>query len=121
MFKNIFSRDKKENSCTNRFALVDEKQLDDIVQLSMEKPVLIFKHSTRCGISGMILNRFEKKIKDLDSDFYIVDVLKNRDISNLIADRFKIPHQSPQLLYVKSGKIESYGSHSGVLDVDLKL
>ena len=103
----------------NRIPLNDESHFEKIMELSFQNPVLIFKHSTRCGISSIILNRFEKKIKDTELDFYLLDVLKNRNISNLIADTFNIQHESPQLILIKNGKVGAYGSHSAVLNVKL--
>lgn len=117
MFKDFFksNNDNKENS----ISLVDEDQFDKIMELSFQNPILVFKHSTRCGISGMVLSRFEKKIKDLDLDFYLIDVLMHRKISNYIADLFKIRHESPQLILIKEGKVVAHGSHSAVLEINL--
>ena len=82
-------------------------QLDEIVKESKSQPVAIFKHSTRCGISRMVLKQFESNydLNDKQLKLYFLDLLQNRDISNEIAARFKVPHESPQmicLLYTSS-------------------
>lgn len=118
MFKKIFKTQNKIKK-ENRIPINDESHFEKIRELSFQYSILIFKHSTRCGISSIILNRFEKKIKDTELDFYLVDVLKNRNISNLIADTFNIQHESPQLISIKNGMVIAYGSHSAVLDVIL--
>ena len=96
-------------------------QLDEIVALSNEKPVVLFKHSTRCSISRMALKRFESEY-DLDDSVavYILDLLEHRDISNEIAIRFNVHHQSPQLLLIKNGKSVYDVSHSDIDAAELK-
>ncbi len=51
--------------------------------------------------------------------FYFLDLLKYRSISNLIARKFDIPHQSPQLILIKDGEVVDHSSHYGVLQMDL--
>jgi bacillithiol system protein YtxJ len=96
-------------------------QLDEIVALSSEKPVVLFKHSTRCSISRMALKRFESEYALDDSvAVYILDLLEHRDISNEIASRFGVYHQSPQLLLIKNGKSVYDVSHSDIDAAELK-
>lgn len=118
LFKTIFNRET-QNESSNRVILTEADQIEDIINSSAEKPVLIFKHSTRCGISSVILNRFDKKMTKLDKAYYILDILNYRSLSNLIQDKFGIRHQSPQLLVIKNGKVVAHDSHSGVLNVDI--
>jgi bacillithiol system protein YtxJ len=96
-------------------------QLDEVVALSNEKPVVIFKHSTRCSISRMALKQFESEY-DLDDTVlvFILDLLEHRDISNEIASRFGVYHQSPQLLLIKNGKSVYDVSHSDIDAGELK-
>lgn len=98
------------------FVLTELEQLDELVETSKNIPVLIFKHSTRCGISNMVLRGFEAgytfsegKIKP-----YFLDLLRHRDISNEIASRFGVWHESPQLLVIKHGKVVYHASHSQI-------
>jgi bacillithiol system protein YtxJ len=96
--------------------LVREEQLKEISAMSFSKPVALFKHSTRCGISAMAKNRLETKW-DIDSTelpIYYLDLLQYRDISNTIASSFGIQHESPQLLLIRNGKCIYDASHSGV-------
>ncbi|MCT8339970.1 bacillithiol system redox-active protein YtxJ [Flavobacteriaceae bacterium TK19130] len=91
-------------------------QLDTIVEESKEKPVAIFKHSTRCGISRMVLKQFEKayELSDSEAKLYYLDLLQNRDISSEIAARFEVYHESPQLLVIKDGKAVDHASHHSI-------
>lgn len=91
-------------------------QLDKIVEESTTKPVAIFKHSTRCGISRGVLKLFEKSydLKDEQLKLYYLDLLKNRDISNEIANRFNVHHESPQIIVLKNGEVVHHDSHHGI-------
>jgi bacillithiol system protein YtxJ len=103
-------------------ALTSMEQLDEIVALSNELPVVIFKHSTRCGISSMVLNSFERdfNLPQEEVKLYFLDLIKFRDISNEIAERFSVWHESPQLLLIKNGEVVYHNSHSGISSEKLK-
>ena len=102
--------------------LANLDQLDEIVRESSEVPVVIFKHSTRCGISRMAMKGFEKEY-DIDPSQakpYYLDLLNHRDISNAIAARFGVFHESPQLLLIKDGKAIYNESHGNISATALK-
>ncbi|UJH92264.1 bacillithiol system redox-active protein YtxJ [Antarcticibacterium sp. 1MA-6-2] len=90
--------------------------LDEIEQISKEKPVVILKHSTSCGISRMVLRQFEQEydLKEGQAKLYFLDLLSHREISNKIASKFNVPHESPQLIVIKNGKVVYDASHSEV-------
>ena len=121
IFNSLFgnSEEKKETaSKINWIPLTDLGQLEEIVALSNEKPVAIFKHSTRCSVSRFALKQFENKFDSADAvDTYFLDLIAHRTISNEIANRFQVVHQSPQLLLIKNGKSVYNVSHS---DIDAK-
>lgn len=96
--------------------LTDLKTLDEIAEISQEKPVAILKHSTRCGISRMILKQFEAEydLKEGAVKLYFLDLLEHREISNKIASKFNVPHESPQLIIIKNGKAVYDASHSQI-------
>ena len=93
--------------------LTELKQLDTIVAESAQTPVLIFKHSTRCPVSRMALRNFEQEydIEEGKLKAYYLDLLEHRDISNEIAERFGVYHQSPQVILIKDGKAVYDTSH----------
>lgn len=96
--------------------LTELQQLDDIINLSSETPVLIFKHSTRCSISRFALKNFEAEyaIEEEKLKPYFLDLLEHRDISNEIASRFGVMHQSPQVILIRDGKAIYNTSHSDI-------
>lgn len=123
-FKNIFGSDetpKQQESKINWNNLTDLDQLGEIMFNSNEKPAVIFKHSTRCSISRMALKQFENEFALQDKVTpYFLDLLNYREISNEIANRFQVQHQSPQILVIKDGKSVYDASHSDIDAVELE-
>ncbi|SFF03450.1 bacillithiol system redox-active protein YtxJ [Flavobacterium xueshanense] len=117
-FKNIFNSSDDTNSNENKIIwneLTDLAQLNEIITISNEKPVAIFKHSTRCSVSRMALKQFENEFNSSDKVTpYFLDLIAHRDISNEIATRFGVYHQSPQLILIKEGKAIYNVSHSDI-------
>lgn len=99
--------------------LNDEGQLNTIKELSKNKPQLIFKHSTRCSISSMAKGRLERSIQPDNIDFYYLDLIKNRQLSNKVAENFSVFHESPQVLLIKNGACVYDESHSGIMMDDI--
>jgi len=90
---------------------------EDLLEASNQGPVLVFKHSTRCSISVMALDRINRSWKpgteERFSAWYL-DLLNYREISNRIAADTGIEHQSPQLLLLKDGKCLKAESHQAI-------
>jgi bacillithiol system protein YtxJ len=92
-------------------------QLDLIDRDSEERPVLIFKHSTRCGYSASALDRIESKWQEQDGDRFVpyyLDLLKYRAVSDAIASRYHVTHESPQILVISKGKCICSVSHQDI-------
>ena len=94
--------------------LTNEEQLQQIKLNSNTKTQVIFKNSTRCSISSVAKNRLERSSQPGDIDFYFLDLIQNRPISNKIAEDFKVYHESPQILLIKNGECIYDESHSGI-------
>jgi len=94
--------------------------LDQIVQDSADKPVLIFKHSTRCSISSTALNRLERGWDNNSTiKAYFLDLITYRAVSNQIATTFGVAHQSPQALVIKEGACIYDSSHMSINAKDI--
>ena len=89
-------------------------QLDAIATESFNLPQVLFKHSTRCSISSMAMNRLETNTAPQGVDFYLLDLLQHRDISAAIAEKFKVHHESPQVLVIINGECTYDESHMGI-------
>ena len=94
--------------------LTSESDLLEITKKSAEIPQVIFKHSTRCGISSMAKSRLERSQQPPGIDFYFLDLIAHRSLSNKIATDFSVHHESPQILLIKDGECVYDESHSGI-------
>ncbi|GAB5417121.1 MAG: bacillithiol system redox-active protein YtxJ [Crocinitomicaceae bacterium] len=91
-------------------------QLHEVLENSGDKPALLFKHSTRCSISAMALNAFERQWSSENErcQLYFVDLIRNRDVSNEIASATGVTHQSPQAILWNGKEVLYNASHSGI-------
>ena len=121
LFGENVSKDTQECAITWH-PLKDLNQMGEIEKQSFEKPIFIFKHSTRCSISKMALKQFEGNytIAPEEADAYFLDLLSYRKISDDIAKRFNVVHQSPQIVLLKDGKCVFTASHADIDADDLK-
>jgi bacillithiol system protein YtxJ len=113
------ARGKREGLLMNWIALTTESQLAEIKDASAAKPVVIFKHSTRCSISAVAKSRLERAKAPETISFYYLDLIKYRDISNKIASDFNVEHESPQVLLIRNGECIYDESHSGITMDDI--
>ena len=93
--------------------------LEDIKMKSYERVQVIFKHSTSCSISSVVKNRLEKSECPTEINFYYLDLIKYRDVSNAIASLFQVHHESPQILVIKQGECIYDESHYGIMMDDI--
>ncbi|MET2984149.1 bacillithiol system redox-active protein YtxJ [Aureibaculum conchae] len=121
ILKSLFGKgtEKTEQPKINWISLTEINQLDDIVKKSNSKYQAIFKHSTRCGISSGVLRQFERQEDTDEIDFYYLDLLSFRSISDEIATRFGVMHQSPQLIVLKDGVVVTQGSHYDIMSLKI--
>ena len=101
--------------------LESEAQLDALTERSKEVPCLIFKHSTTCSISAMSRARLEQKwdFDALELEPYYLDLLKFRSLSNAVAERFDVFHESPQVLLIRDGECVYDASHLDISVAEL--
>ncbi|HTF19020.1 MAG TPA: bacillithiol system redox-active protein YtxJ [Chryseolinea sp.] len=80
-------------------------QLDVIREESKSKTVLIFKHSSRCSVSQLTLDRLQRKwgVQADGIKPYFLDLISFRELSNRVADQFSVEHESPQVLLIRNG------------------
>jgi bacillithiol system protein YtxJ len=120
----MFGANEKQGefSKLNWLPLESIDQLEEIIEISKQKSIVIFKHSTRCFISKSALRSFEAEynISSHKMDAYYLDLLNYRDISNEIATRFNVVHQSPQILVIKNGVCVYHASHENIQANDLE-
>ena len=98
----------------NWIELNEVSQVDLIKEKSAEKPQIIFKHSTRCSVSSIAKNRLERSTDLPDADFYFLDLIRYRSISDKISEDFSVYHESPQVLVIRNGECIYDESHSAI-------
>lgn len=126
----LFRRFNRENARTEQkkkpqLSWIPLSSLDQLLQIKEQSktiPVIIFKHSTRCVISRMVLREFESSFTEhqLRISLYILDLLTYREISNKIVSEFQVFHQSPQLIVIKNGEAIYHASHNDINSNNIK-
>lgn len=102
--------------------ITDIDQLSTIDEFSKLQMVMLFKHSTRCSISDTAKNRLEKAWKDENEELlkpYYLDLIAHRNISNAIADRYRVAHESPQVLIISKGECIFSQTHLSISMQDI--
>jgi bacillithiol system protein YtxJ len=123
LIKKLFggSSEPKEEKILPWIPLSELQQLDAINKKSSVKTQVVFKHSTRCGVSRMVMNQFVDayNLTEKDLDLYYLDLLNYRDVSNEVGYKFQVMHESPQILVIKNGVVVAHASHGQINAVDL--
>ena len=99
--------------------LETETQLNEIREKSTDRPQVIFKHSTRCSTSHLVKSRLERSELPGTADFYYLDLIRYRPVSNKIAETFQVDHESPQVLVIRNGECIYDESHMGITMDDI--
>lgn len=95
----------------NSFFKIDNREtLDKLITDSNNKPVVIFKHSTACGISSAAYREMQK----LEAPVNLLEVQSAREVSRELADMTGIQHETPQVIVLKGGKAVWNASHFDV-------
>jgi len=123
LFSGLFSGDsnnQKEGKDFPWIPLTSVDQLSEIEERSKTKPQLIFKHSTTCGISRMVIRTFTDTFEftPQEVDVYYLDLHSYREVSNETGYKFQVLHQSPQLLIIKNGITVAHASHGSINDLN---
>lgn len=123
LFKKIFggNGEPKEEKLLPWIPLNDLQQINHLMEKSKGKTQVIFKHSTRCGISRMVMNQFVDayNVTEKDLDLYYLDLLNYRDVSNEIGFKLQVMHESPQLIVIRNGSAVAHASHGAINGIDL--
>jgi bacillithiol system protein YtxJ len=97
--------------------LLSYSELESLIHKTVDDEsltVLLFKHSTRCSISSMAKSRLDRLQLDEKVLPVYLDLIAHRDISNAIAEKLGVEHESPQLIVIKKGAVVSHVSHNSI-------
>ena len=81
--------------------------LDRLFEESFRRPVVLLKHSMTCGISSGVY----REVGLVNGDVNVVVIQMHRDLSNAIAARTGVRHESPQAIVLRHGKPVYHASH----------
>jgi bacillithiol system protein YtxJ len=97
----------------NWIPVVSFEQLHEIEERSKELPCIIFKHSISCSISALAKHRLENywDMPAEVAEFYFLDLIRYRNLSNAVAETYQVRHESPQLLLIRDGACVYHSSH----------
>lgn len=89
------------------------KQLDNALDESLERPVLLFKHSLTCPISSRAYRELQSYLGNADPriSYKLITVQTARSVSDEAASRLQIEHESPQAILVRDGRELWKASH----------
>lgn len=90
------------------------------VQEVLDSNGIIYKHSPRCGMSASRKEVVEEFSEKTGKTVYLIDVLAQRDLSNTVAERTGVKHESPQLLILKDGEVETNLTHMSITPEELE-
>jgi bacillithiol system protein YtxJ len=79
---------------------------------------VVLKHSGRCGISAMAKSRLERHA-DVRLSYFMIDVLRHRDVSNELARVTNITHESPQAFLYEGDRLLEVKSHMAISPSEL--
>ncbi len=96
--------------------------MQKVIKLSADVPCIIFKHSPRCDLSHLALLRLAENwdFKPEELEVYTLDVIAQKDLSQLVADTFDVYHESPQLILIRNGECTYEAAHLEITITDLK-
>ena len=88
-------------------------ELEDAIAESLDRPVLLFKHSRTCGVSCEALDELYAHVEDADPQaaYKLITVQSHRWVSEEAAARFRIRHETPQAILLRNGRPVWNASH----------
>ena len=95
--------------------LRQDRDLEQLLEISQSHPVLIFKHSTQCPISRQAYDEFREFAESAgELTWGLVYVIEHRPMSDTIAKRLNVRHESPQVIVIKDGRVTWHASHLSI-------
>ena len=101
--------------------LADVEALEAAIAESLERPVLLFKHSRTCGISSEALDELHAHVaeKGQGASYKVITVQSHRRVSDSASERFGIRHETPQAILLRNGQPVWNASHFRITAAEL--
>ena len=93
--------------------LSDIAALDAAIAESVDRPVLLFKHSRHCGISCEALDELNSHLAEsgVEASYNLITVQSHRHVSDEAAARLGLRHETPQAIVLRHGRPVWNASH----------
>ena len=107
----------------NLTPLNDVQSLDAAIAESRERPVLLFKHSRYCGVSCEALDELQSHIDAQTKSsvaYKVITVQTHRPVSDAVAQRLGLRHETPQAILLRDGKVIWNASHFRITATQLE-
>lgn len=97
----------------NLMPLSDLEMLEAAIAESRERPVLLFKHSRTCGISCGALEELHAHLErgEARAAYRMITVQSHRRVSDEVAARLGVRHETPQAILLRDGRPVWKASH----------
>lgn len=92
------------------------EELEDVLKQSADGPRLLFKHSLTCSISREVF----RSVSEIEGPVFLVTVQTARDVSNAVAEKTGVRHESPQALILENGECVYSASHFDITAESLR-
>lgn len=82
------------------------------IEILLAAPLaVLYKHSPICATSRVAQDEIAELRRQRDVPIYVVDVVRQRPLSRILADRTGVAHESPQALVLRNGVMLWHRSH----------
>jgi bacillithiol system protein YtxJ len=87
--------------------------LQQVIEESKNRPVLLFKHSTACPISSRAFREFQTYLESADPNvtYNLIIVQTDRPVSNEATTKLGVRHETPQAILIQDGREIWNASH----------
>jgi bacillithiol system protein YtxJ len=87
--------------------------LQQVIEESKTRPVLLFKHSTACPISDRAFRQFQSYLETADPNvsYHLITVQTDRPVSNEATTKLGVRHETPQAILIQDGREIWNASH----------
>ena len=101
--------------------LSDLEMLEAAIAESLERPVLLFKHSRTCGISCEALEELHAHVAENGqaASYKVITVQSHRRLSDTATERLGIRHETPQAILLRDGRPVWNASHFRITAAEL--
>ena len=107
---------------TDWMQLASEDSVEEVFTASGARVQLILKHSQSCAVSFFAKQNLDSVPLEEwpEMDRSMVEVVRFRPISQYLAQKTGVRHESPQVLVIANGEVIFHTSHSEVNKVNIQ-